>query len=113
VPHFNFSCPDCLNQFSDLVPAGEVGTPCPKCSGWAQKAFTPTKNLRLALWCTREADELNARNNAFMQTDDFKNKLKSGEIAPYDAQNEYSSPEYSSSFEERAKYDGITFDGSV
>lgn len=109
MPIFDFECPECRRKFSDIVPQGVNESTCPGCSGTASRQFSPTMNLKMAAWMTHEAEDINARQKAYMETDEFKEGVKSGKIVRDDGQNHYDGAQNSSSLLTRWADEGITF----
>lgn len=108
MPIFTFSCVRCGATRDELVAAGEPSLPagCRECGADMEKAFSPTTNLRLAPWFTREAEDANARQKQYMERDDVKAKLKSGELAIDSSDrhsDNYDAPEATSSVVDLAR----------
>ena len=77
MPVFRFGCPACGTVRECLASPNEV-IPC-ECGEVLMREFTPGATLRLASWLRTDAEEGRARQRAWMDTDEVKAKLRSGE----------------------------------
>lgn len=82
MPVYSFECPDCSNQFQDLVTAG-AKTYC-KCGAVAVKQFSPTLNCIVPP--NMRAENVNAPNEhkRWAESPEVRAKLDRGELIPGD-----------------------------
>jgi|GEM_PF-4570323 len=79
MPSFDYKCPDCKHEWTDIVPSADSPSVCERCGVRGVRQFSPTSNIVIPAWMKAGSDD---GHREWVKSDAVQQGLRDGTYAP-------------------------------